>query len=64
MGMPALVYRGCFRAPSSKSLERPILTFCGFAPRRVDPFGRVDAVSAATRPRWLEEMRGLARASR
>jgi putative NADPH-quinone reductase len=64
MGMPALVYRWYFWAHSLKSLERHILKFCGIAPVRESLFGRVDAAPAATRARWLEEMREHGRASR
>lgn len=64
MGMPALVYRWFFLAHSLKSLERNILKFCGIAPVRETLFGRVDAVSAEKRGKWLEEMRRLGRDGR
>ncbi len=61
MGMPAVAYRLWYRAHSLKSLERNILGFCGIGPIRETLFGRVEAVSDATRAQWIEKMRRLGR---
>jgi putative NADPH-quinone reductase len=63
MGMPVLAYRWWFRAHGLKGLERNILGFVGIKPIRESLFGSVDAASAATREKWLEEMRRLGRAA-
>jgi len=56
MGMPVFVYRWYFRAHGLRGLERSILAFSGIKPIRESLFGRVDAVSDATRSSWLKEM--------
>lgn len=56
MGMPAFLYRWYFRAHGLRGLERSVLAFSGIKPIRESLFGRVDAVSDATRSRWLAEM--------
>jgi putative NADPH-quinone reductase len=53
MGMPALFYRWYFRAHSLKSLERNILTFCGFRPIRASIIGMVESMGQARRGVWL-----------
>lgn len=59
MGMPALVYRWWFRAHALKGLERNVLGFVGIKPIRESLFGGVEAVSAAARQKWLDQMRAL-----
>jgi putative NADPH-quinone reductase len=57
MGMPALVYRWYYRAHGLKALERNILGFIGISPVRSTVIGRVEAAPAATRTRWLQQLR-------
>ena len=63
MGMPAFIYRWYFGAHSLKSLERNILKFCGMGPIKESLFGMVEAVSPATRQKWLDRMRRLGAAA-
>jgi putative NADPH-quinone reductase len=63
MGMPALVYRYYFRAHSVKNLERNILGFVGFAPIHATLIGSVEAMTDASRSRWLTKLAALGRAA-
>lgn len=63
MGMPALLYRWCFRANSLKSIERNIRRYCGIGPIRETLIGMVES-SAARRTKWLRRMDELGRAGR
>jgi putative NADPH-quinone reductase len=56
MGMPVFLYRWYFRAHGIRGLERSILAFAGIKPIRESLFGRVEAVGAAARAQWLDEM--------
>lgn len=58
-GMPALLYRWWFGAPSLKILENHIFGFLGAAPVRTTLHGRIEAVGDAQRRSWLEEMERL-----
>jgi putative NADPH-quinone reductase len=49
MGMPALIYRWCFRAHGVRGLERSVLKFAGMMPVRETLLGMVDVTSAAKR---------------
>lgn len=62
MGMPAIVYRGYFRAHSLKALERNILGFVGIAPIHETLVGLVEGMSEARRTRWLSRLARLGRA--
>jgi putative NADPH-quinone reductase len=57
MGMPGLFYRWYYRAHSLKSLERNILAFIGISPIRASIVGMVEGASAATRAKWLQQLR-------
>lgn len=63
MGMPALLYRGFYRAHSVRSFRRNILHFVGIRPVRASLVGLVDG-SAARRARWLARMEKLGAAAR
>ncbi|MEJ1995556.1 MAG: NAD(P)H-dependent oxidoreductase [Limibacillus sp.] len=64
MGMPTLLYRFYYGAPSIKSLEMHILKFCGISPVRRSLFGMVEAVTDQQREAWLEKLRDLGRKAR
>ncbi|MBF6309051.1 NAD(P)H-dependent oxidoreductase, partial [Nocardia farcinica] len=53
MGMPALFYRGFYRAHSVKSFRRNVLKFAGIKPVRTSLVGMVEG-SERHRRRWLE----------
>jgi putative NADPH-quinone reductase len=61
MGMPALVYRYCFRAHSVRSLERNILGFVGFAPVHETLIGLVEGLDEAGRRKWFGRLAKLGR---
>jgi putative NADPH-quinone reductase len=63
MGMPGLIYRWWYRAHTLRSLERNVLRFVGIAPCRNTVIGLVEAMSAAKRKRWLEEIAQLGRSA-
>lgn len=60
-GMPALLYRWYYRAQSTKSPERNILSFVGMAPIRQTLIGDVDSLSDATTRHWLAKMKTFGR---
>ena len=64
MGMPALVYRGFYRAHSLRNLQRNVLKFCGIAPVRNSLIGLVEADDGRRRAKWLVKMRGLGKAAK
>ena len=59
MGMPALVYRHCFRAHAVRALERNVLGFVGIAPVHETLVGGVGGLGADDRARWLDRLRTL-----
>lgn len=59
MGMPAWFYRFVYGAHSAKALKRNILHFCGVRPVRMTYFGGIEAVSDATRKKWLGQVKAL-----
>ena len=59
MGMPALVYRWCFRAHSVKSLERNILGFVGIAPVNETLVGSVEQLGDDGVAKWKRRMQAL-----
>lgn len=58
-GMPALAYRWFYCAHSLRSLRRNVLRFIGFRHVRSSVIGGVATADAATRRRWLQDMREL-----
>ena len=60
MGMPAVVYRLFFRAPSVKSLRRDVLGFVGIGPVADTLIGLTPPPRAA---RWLDRLHALGRAA-
>jgi putative NADPH-quinone reductase len=63
MGMPALMYRGFYRAHSVKSFRRNILHFAGIRPVRTSLIGLVEG-PAAHRRKWLARIEALGAAAR
>jgi putative NADPH-quinone reductase len=63
MGMPAMLYRGFYRAHSVRSFRRNILHFVGIRPVRTSLVGLVEG-AAARRDRWLARMESLGAAAR
>lgn len=61
MGMPAAIYRLFFFAHSLRSLRRNILRFVGLGPIRQSVIGNVEG-APVSRAKWLERIRGHARA--
>jgi putative NADPH-quinone reductase len=59
MGMPAMVYRGVFRAQSMGALERNILGFLGIAPVHETLVGNVDQLGDDGVAKWNRRMRAL-----
>lgn len=63
MGMPALIYRWYFGAHGLKSLAQN-LALVGINPVRSTIVGSVEAMTDATRYRWLERLQDLGRRAR
>lgn len=61
MGTPAFLYRWLLGAHGVRSLEGDVLKFSGFGPVRRTLLGRVGAVPAERRARWLRQMEELGR---
>lgn len=59
MGMPSFLFRLWYLGHGIAGMRRNILNFVGIRPVRETLFGMVDAVSDASRKRWLERMRAL-----
>jgi putative NADPH-quinone reductase len=64
MGMPAFFYRLWYFAHGIAGLRRNILNFVGISPVRETLFGNVEGADAATRERWLAQMRRLGEGAR
>ena len=58
MGMPAVIYRWYFGAHGLKSLTQN-LSLVGIKPTRSTLIGRIEAMSDASRGRWLNRLRAL-----
>jgi putative NADPH-quinone reductase len=58
MGMPALIYRGFYRAHSVASFRRNILRFAGIRPVRTSLVGLVEG-PASRREKWLARMASM-----
>jgi putative NADPH-quinone reductase len=59
MDMPALAYRWYFGAHGLRSVKRGMLGLCGISPIRWTLVGRVSAIDARRRERWIEVVREL-----
>lgn len=59
MGMPSVLYRLWFLGHGLAGMRRSILHFVGISPVRETLFGTVAGASAATRTKWIGQMRKL-----
>jgi len=59
MGMPAIIYRGYFRAHSVKSLERNLLGIVGIAPVHETLIGMSVNMKSDDATKWLSKLRRL-----
>ena len=57
-GMPAFIYRFCYRAHGMKAL-RDLLGLCGIKPVHASCFGMIETADDTRRKQWLNKMKIL-----